>query len=1261
MKAFLATLLEQGAQLWVEGDDVCYRAQPNVVTAQVRDALHEHKRELLAFLGDDCKWAPTSFAQQRLWFLDRYDDDSSVYVLGVFAMRLRGTLDVCAFEQAWAAVVKRHEPLRTVFREVDGRPVQLIKRDGVALRHDKLDPRPDRDQRARGFVHEKAAAEFDLERGPLVQPWLGAFDGNDHVFCVPMHHIITDGLSMDVLLRDLVRFYSLARAGGIIHARPPVAYADFACAQRAALRGDRLVTPNTFWRGELADLPARLELPADRPRPVRQTFDGCADVFTLTEQTSAAVQELAAVLRTTPFVVLLTAFAAVLQRWSGQDQFAIGTPVGGRTHPALAELVGFFVNTLPLRVDLQDDIAFDDAVLRMQQVLSGALDHQDLPFERIIEAVKPPRNLSHSPLFQVQFVQEPVPRPVVLEGIAMEEIAPSITKTKYDLGLFVRLQPESISGRLEFNTALFGAATARRFIYHFTHLASAAVADPGARVIDLPLSSTRQHEIDPPFDQAGVASDLITAPQLIHFAAVQHPDRVAIVCGSTSCTYAELSARVERWAGALCALSIVGGQRIGIALPRSIEAVAAMFAVMRAGGAYVMLDADQPAARLHSIAAEAALALVIGDPSQIGDNFGCAVASVSELDRSSMSAPAAWPRAEDAAYVLFTSGSTGTPKGVVVEHRNLVHYVGGIVERLGLPATASYASMTTLAADLGHTAIFPALCRGGTLHLVSRADATSASHFAAYNAQHRIDCLKMVPSHLAALLDGPTPAAVLPRNVLVLGGERCPWELVERIHALRPELRIVNHYGPTETTVGALTHEIDFKGKRLGASVPIGRPLPRMFAEIVDARGRRVADGLPGELYLGGAGVARGYLNRSDLTSAAFVEGSDRPAMRFYRTGDRARVLPNGDVEFLGRTDDQVKIRGFRVEPGEVAALLRAHPAVSDAAVVVVQDQHNGARLAAYVAAPDGLDRAALFAYLRERVPAYMVPESITLLERLPITGNGKLDRSALPTPEPRQEVKSVWTVPQSETERQIAAMWEELLQRSSIGVNDNFLDLGGHSLLAIRIVSRLNEAFDIDLPLAVLFESPTVAGVAKRVEAMRHRTPSRAEFRGDVASANGNLHVGTQNPSRLVAPIRAGASGPALFCIAPAGGTTFPYYALAHHLPASRPVYCLQDPLLDDARPPCATIEEQAAAYLAAIRVTQPSGPYHLAGWSFGGVVAFEIARQLAAEAALVGVVALIESYAPSARRTFYWRDLLPNLAFLTGFAASGLEIIRD
>lgn len=1253
MKAWLAALLERGVQFWVDGGDVCYRAPTGIVTPEVREEIAAHKAALLNFLGTGQKWAPASFAQQRLWFLDRYDDDHDVYVLPSFAMRLRGSLNVDALTRAWAATVQRHEPLRTVFREVDGRPAQVVLATGVALQREAIRGDGERDEQARAFVGEKASRRFDLAEGPLAQAWLGAFDASDHVFCVPMHHIITDGLSMDVLLRDLAGFYNRACAGETCDASPPrTTYADYACAQRAVLTGPRLDALSDFWREQLVDLPPLLELPTDHPRPARQTFDGDAVQFELSPHTTAGVQSLAGAARTTPLIILFAAYSAVLQRWSGQSQFAVGMPAAGRVHPALAELVGFFVNTLPIAVDF-GEIGFTDLISHIDETVSRSLAHQDLPFERLVEAVQPPRKLYHSPLFQVQFVQEPMPRAVAFDGLDATGVVIPTVKTKYDLGLFVRIEGERIHGRLEFNTALFDKATAARFVEQFMHVLNAAFGNPECPVSELPLGpSADAGRIAGP-EKAEITRQFASVSQAFADAAAQHPERTAVICGDGEWTYADLAARVERWAAGLRARGVTRGRCVGIALPRSAEAIAAMLAIMRAGGAYVVLDAELPAARLAAIVEDANIQILIGDKTACPPIPGVEIVETQQLAIASHASLGDWPGGEDAAYVLFTSGSTGTPKGVVVEHRNLAHYVDAVSRRLQLLDDASYASVTTLAADLGHTAIFPALCNGGALHLVMPEIATSAAQFAAYRDRRPYDCLKIVPSHLAALMDGQHGARILPRKVLVLGGERCPWELVERIHALRPDLRVINHYGPTETTVGALTHEIDFDTPRAGASVPIGRPLPRMYARVLDARRRPTPAGVPGELYLGGAGVARGYLNREDDTAKAFVSDAEQVGERMYRTGDRVRFLANGAVEFLGRIDDQVKIRGFRVEPGEVAAQLRGHPAVSDAAVVVVHDAYGDAQLAAYAAAAPDLDDVEVRQFLRGRIPAYMVPETITVVAHLPITANGKLDRAALPPAKAARAEGNDGSaqLPRTDTERKVAAVWEDLLRRESIGAHENFLELGGHSLLAIRVVSRLNEAFDVDLPLAVMFETPTVAGVAARVEGLRNGLAHEDEAAETRAS----------KAHRLVVTIRAGGNLPALFCIAPAGGTTFPYYALAHHLPAGRPVYGLLDPAFDDSQPPCGSIEEQAAAYVSAIRAAQPDAPYHVAGWSFGGVVAYEVARQLAAMGAGVGLVSLIEAYAPRARNAFRLRDLAPNLAFLTGFAASGLETVRD
>jgi amino acid adenylation domain-containing protein len=1023
---------------------------------------------------------PLSFSQQRLWFLDRLRPGDPLYNIPS-PLFVEGPLDVTALHRALSGIVDRHEALRTTFELRDGGPVQIISpRVSLELPLVDLSGLGERGEAEAARLRlEDDLRPFDLAAGPLLRATLLRLPPQEsserHLLSLVLHHIVSDGWSGSLLIRELVALYG----GGAIDPLP-IQYADFAVWQRGQLGGAGLERRLAPWRARLAGAPAVLELPSDRPRGSTRTSRGGSVDLRLEPAVAGPLRELARREGATVFIVLLAAFQTLLQRLTGRDDLCVGSPVANRGTPEVAGLIGFFVNTLVLRGDLSGDPRFAELVERLRPVAFEAFAHQDVPFEKLVEELRPERETGRPPLVQVSLMLQNFPAPGgEVRGLRVVLPAAPPQAVKLDLTLGLEEHDGGFSGLFLYSADLFDEPTVERLAGAFVTLTAAACAGPGRRLAELPLlSKTEQAQIREWNDTAEPAADHALVPERFARQAVLHPEKTALVSEETTWTWGELACRVADLAGPLRALGVGPEVRVAKVADRTPDTIAAMLAVLAAGGTWVPLDPSMPEARRQELL-EAAGAVLF--PASVPVRVG-PCESVSSV----------FP--ETAAYLIFTSGSTGAPKAVVVEHRQLRHYVDAVNRLLGPASSGSWALVSTLAADLGHTALFPALCGGGTLHLMSPERALDPEAFADYAERHRIDALKIVPSHLTALLAGSRPAAVLPRELLVLGGEATSWELAASIAEHAPHLRVLNHYGPTETTVGAVAGPIEISLRSRTRRPPLGRPLANVEAHLLDRNLRPVPAGVPGELYLGGDGVARGYLGQPGLTGERFLPAPG--GARLYRTGDLARRLPDGSLEFLGRADDQVKIRGFRVEPGEVEAALARHPAVRENAVLV-REGPRGPALAAYVVPRGSVDTEELRAWLQERLPAVFIPAGWVLLEALPLTANGKVDRQALSGIAPPTGGASPETAPpRTALEQEISAVWCEVLGLERVGASDSFFDLGGHSLLLPRVQLGLRETLGLDVPLLAMFAHPTVAALAAWLES--REAPAAEETRDD-------------------------------------------------------------------------------------------------------------------------------------------------------------------
>ncbi|MCG8363542.1 MAG: amino acid adenylation domain-containing protein, partial [Pseudanabaenales cyanobacterium] len=796
---------------------------------------------------------------------------------------------------------------------------------------------------------------------------------------------------------------------------------------------------------------------------------------------------------TTLFMTLLAAFVVLLARYSGQEDIVVGSPIANRNRPEIEPLIGFFVNTLVLRIRLPDNPTFEELLNQVRRVALDAYAHQDLPFEKLVEELQPQRSLSYSPLFQVMFSLQNTPREELeLPGLSLTRISDGESvAARFDLTLFISESYSGLTGMWRYNTDLFEAATIDRISDHFQTLLTAVVSNPQQPVDQLPLlQAAERHQLLTAWNPTQTEFPLVAClPQLFE-AQVEHtPEATAVLFEGQQLSYRELNRRANQLAHYLQTLGVGPETPVGLYVERSLEMVVGLWGVLKAGGAYLPLDPSHPQQRVASLLEDAQVSVLLTqhhlrerlpDPDVA---VVCLDTDWSLMAQQPQDNPNSALRPDNLAYVIYTSGSTGQPKGVTIEHRSMVNYLQAILQRLEPASGQHWALVSTIAADLGHTVLFPSLCTGGCLHLLSQDRVVDPDAFSDYFERHPIDILKITPSHLAALQSGAHPERVLPRQQLILGGETARADWVEQLQVMAPQCAILNHYGPTETTVGVLTYPVK-EHTVSSLPLPLGRPLANSQVYILDKCLQPTPVGVPGELHIGGVGLARGYLNRPELTTERFIPDpfSDEPEARLYKTGDRARYQTDGNIEFLGRIDRQVKIRGFRIELGEIEAVLAQHPQVQQGIVVGAEDGPSNQRLVAYVVVAEASPPAnELRRFLRERLPEYMTPSTFVMLDTLPLTPNGKVDQQALLASDTSgQSLETEFVAPRNETEVLLANIVTNVLGLLRLGVHDNFFDLGGHSLHATQAISRIRAAFAVELPLRRLFEYPTIAGLAE-------------------------------------------------------------------------------------------------------------------------------------------------------------------------------------
>ncbi|MFJ7417225.1 amino acid adenylation domain-containing protein [Streptomyces uncialis] len=1210
---------------------------------------------------------PLSPAQQRLWFLHQLDPKTAAYHISV-AVRLSGALDRTALHRALADVVARHESLRTLVEVSGGEPFQTVLAAGDARPGMPVTVLEDSDLAP--AMREASGRPFDLAQEIPLRAELFRLAEDRHTLLITVHHIAADGWSMGPLAQDLAGAYAARTAGRAPSwTALPVQYTDYTLWQRGLLGSSSdpaslSAAQLAYWTTKMSGAPEETPLPTDRPRPAVSGGSGGVVAFQVPPETTAALGRLARTSATSTFMVLHAALSALLHRTGAGEDITIGTPVAGRTDEALEPLVGFFVNTLALRTGVHPEATFTELLAQARETDLAAYAHQELPFERLVEAVRPSRSLARHPLFQVMLtLNNTRPPRLDLPGLRAGMEGVDTGGSKFDLSFGFTERPstapgeEALDATLEFSRDLFDTETALRITRWFLRLLRRAVCEPGTRIADLPLIGEGEETQLLALGRGGAA---VNAPATVldRFAETVAASRsrdIAVTAPDGRISFPELDTRSGRIAALLVESGVRPGDVVAVLLPRSVDSVAALLGVLKAGGVYAPVDTSLPQGRIDAVLDDARPRLVVttgatsgrageGRPHLALDSAEAA----RRLTAPGAPAPVVPPAPDSAAYLIHTSGSTGRPKGVLVGHGSLARLLDHHRRQVFAPAVRANGDrrlQVALTAALSFDAsLDPVLWMidGHQLHILDDLTRRDAEALVDAVREHRIDVLESTPSHMRQLLDSGllAPGPGHRPSVVVLGGEAVPQTLWTALREV-PDVRSWNFYGPTEATVDALVAPLGGTGRPV-----LGTPVTGTRAYLLDARLRPVPVGVVGDLYLAGDSLALGYHGRPAETARSFVpDPYDAAGARMYRTGDRARRCHDGALEFAGRADSQVKVRGFRVEPDGIAAVLEAHPDVVRAAVIAHDAGPEGTQLSAYLVLTEAARAAAALTAIRAHaardLPAYMVPTGWQLLDVIPLTPSGKLDRRALPDPTPSALAGSpdgTGRGPRSPREDVLCTLFAEVLGVEHVAIDDDFFALGGHSLLATRLTGRIRTALGVKVSIRGLFEAPTVAALAERLR--------------DGAD---------DNPLATLLPLRTSGDRPPLFCVHPAGGLAWAYGGLLPHLDPDQPVYGLQTPNLDGAAPFPTSMEAMAAGYVAELRSVQPHGPYHLFGWSFGGNLVQEVAVQLQEAGERIALLTILDAFpiAPlddldSAGRDTVFRALLSNIGV-------GEEILED
>ncbi|HET6977261.1 MAG TPA: amino acid adenylation domain-containing protein [Pyrinomonadaceae bacterium] len=1032
---------------------------------------------------------PLSFAQQRLWVLSQLQSDDSVYNMGG-GVRMRGRLNNHALERALVEIVSRHEVLRTTFKQIDGEPVQVIgPPQALLLPSFSLESLPAAQAKAEAMMlaRQEWRQGFDLEHGPLFRAKLLHLAAEEHILLLTMHHIIFDAWSMGVFVRELAVLYeAYASDNPTPFSTAPVQYVDFAVAEREWLQGEVFNQQSAYWRKKLSGAPSLLELPTDHPRPALQSFRGADYPVSISVEVAGRLKEICGQERATLFMGLLAVFKVLLYRYTNQPDLVVGVPVSGRNKPGFDEALGCFVNTLALRTELSGDMTFRELLAQVRDLTLEAFDHQDLPFEKLVEAAQATRDISYSPLFQVMFnLQNTAAMTPQLKYLELSPFEIDNGTAKFDLSLDLTETASGLAGLINYNLDLFDAATIQRMAGHFEQLLAAVTANPAQRISRLSLLTPAEAQLHAEWNRT---DKVYSQPQCIHQIfeeqAALTPNAPALYFEGESLTYAELNTRANQLAHYLRSLGVGPDTLVGVSIEHSLEQIVALVGVLKAGAAYVPLEPTLPAARLSFMLADTAVPVVLTvqalAESLAGANVQvvCIDGVAEELAAQSASNPSTAVGRDNLAYVIYTSGSTGQPKGAMVHHRAACNRLLWAIKEYGFDSTDAILHQAPLSFDVSVSSTFTSLLSGARLVITRPGGNQDSAYLVKLIAEQRVTHMDFVPSMLQILLDEEGSERCDSLRIIISGAEALTAEMLDRFYA-RTDAQIANHYGPTETAMDLVSCVCDRDSER--RVVPIGRPNANTQCYVLDQCGGQLPVGVSGELYLGGVQVGRGYVGRPELTAERFVPDPFGTVNggRLYRTGDLVRRLADGTLEYLGRLDHQVKLRGHRIELGEIESALAAHPAIRNVVALIREDSPGDKRLVAYIAAEDKPTVTELRAFLHERLPDYMIPAVFVTLDELPFMPNGKVDRKALPVPDQsRPDLDRDFVAARTAAETVLTEIWSQVLGVEQVGIHDNFFELGGDSILSIQIINKASRA-GLHFTPRQLFQHQTIAGLA--------------------------------------------------------------------------------------------------------------------------------------------------------------------------------------
>ncbi|MEH2147515.1 non-ribosomal peptide synthetase [Nostoc sp.] len=1225
--SLMLRLQNMGCKIWAEDNKLRIRTSKNALTSELKQEIQANKADILAFLNSakattvmaeeipilsDNAPKSLSFAQQRLWLLGQLQGSSASYNMPM-ALQLDGNLNIDALHSSLAYLLNRHESLRMYFPTVAGQPqvvianlndIEVLRDWGLGIGDwERVLPIAISDSpNIQRLIDAHVQEPFDLNTGPLFKAKLLQLKEQKYVLLINMHHIISDGWSMGVFVRELREVYTAFTQGQTPNLAPlPIKYSDYANWQRNWLQGEVLETQIDYWKNQLSDAPPLLELPTDYPRPALQSYRGDRYTYSLTPELTNAVKTFSQQQGASLFMTLLAALSILLSRYSRQNDLCIGSPIANRTHSQTEGLIGFFVNTLVLRNQIQPEQSFIEFLQHTRLTCLDAYSHQDIPFEVLVENLQPERSMSHNPLFQMMFALENNESPdLSLPGLEIEWLGVKGAIAKFDLSLMVMEYDNQLNCSWEYATDLFEKVTIQGMAKQFEVLLKGIIDNPQQPIKTLPLMTAaellqlqrwNQTQTDYPHDK--------TLVELFEAQVAKNPDNLALVFESQSLTYQQLNQKANQLAHSLIQNhQIQPDTLIGICVERSLEMIIGLLGILKAGGAYVPIDPNYPKERIWFMLEDSGTSVLLTQ-SFLKDKLPlanlenpCQIICLDEetFTEALTENPSIQSTPNDLAYVIYTSGSTGQPKGVMIEHRAIVNLSLVWAETFQVQHDSRLLQFGSFSFDLSVAEIATTFVTGACLYLANKETLLPSQILVDFLTDHKISHCFLSPSALSIL-----PQATLPDlQTLCVGGEACPGELVTQWSTGR---RFFNCYGPTESTVNAAIALCHPNGKK----PPIGQPLFNIRIYILDADNQPLPPGIPGELCIAGVGLARGYLNRPDLTAEKFIEVELFGKIeRIYKTGDLARWGVDGNLEYLGRIDDQIKLRGFRIELGEVESILLQHPSVKEAIVILYKTESNQT-LIAYVTGISNDLSTQLKNYLKSRLPDYMIPAQIIVLDELPLTPNGKVDRKSLPAP--NGVIEGLYEPPRNEVEQQLVQIWSAVLEHQDIGIYDNFFDLGGHSLLAIKLLNNIQQVFEKQLSLSSLFQNPTIAQLSEQL------------CNSEVQQSNHDLL--SLQPQGDATP---------LFFLPGANGHGFYFRDLAINLGTKRPIYGLETPGRDGSSALPDSVTTHASQLIELLR-KQAKSPYILAGYSSGCAVAFEMASQLEQQGETVNLLAILDA----------------------------------